>query len=262
MARRYQQAFIKKHTGNTTRAQLATEFALRGQMSRAMRIAVRPFGVLGTAMSSSGAVRKVAQGPVPGLAILDPAGLRFIRDGPKGAGGAAGQIYRWLEIDEHAAFPAPVREAIQAPLQAKLQYYGVRACLHVVGPDFSQRRCSEDEALAELTQAYAAALREFARARLGGLRLLPISSGIFAGDLKPQLPSLTAIALRSAFDALAERDQHAVSMARLDMCIFDEDEHALYTEAFALETERAEQFTASLGMGRTPTQPWQTGKGA
>ena len=57
---------------------------------RAMRIAVRPFGVLGTAMTPSGAVRKVAQGPVPGLAILDPAGLRFIRDGPKGAGGAAG----------------------------------------------------------------------------------------------------------------------------------------------------------------------------
>ena len=133
-----------------------------------MRIAVRPFGVLGTAMTPSGAVRKVAQGPVPGLAILDPAGLRFIRDGPKGAGGAAGQIYRWLEISEQDSFPAPVRQAIRAPLQAKLQYYGVRACLHVVGPDFSQRRCSEDEALGELTQAYAAALREFARARLGG----------------------------------------------------------------------------------------------
>ena len=100
----------------------------------------------------------------------------------------------------------------------------MRACLHVVGPDFSQRRCSEDEALGELTQAYAAALREFARARLGGLRLLPISGGIFAGNLKPQLPSLTAGALRAAFDALPERDQHAVSMARLDMCIFEEDD--------------------------------------
>ena len=229
---------------------------------RAMRIAVRPFGVLGTAMTPSGAVRKVAQGPVPGLAILDPAGLRFIRDGPKGAGGAAGQIYRWLEISEQDSFPAPVRQAIRAPLQAKLQYYGVRACLHVVGPDFSQRRCSEDEALGELTQAYAAALREFARARLGGLRLLPISGGIFAGNLKPQLPSLTAGALRAAFDALPERDQHAVSMARLDMCIFEEDDHAVYAEAFAAETARAQQFTASLGMGRTPTQPWQTGKGS
>lgn len=50
--------------------------------------------------------------------------------------------------------------------------------------------------------------------------------------------------------------------ARLDMCIFAEDEHAMYAEAFAAETARAQQFTASLGMGRTPTQPWQTGKGA
>lgn len=82
-----------------------------------MRIGVRPFGVLGTAMSSSGSVRKVAQGPVPGLAILDPAGLHFIRNGPKGAGGAAGQIYRWLEIEELEAFPAPVVQAIQEPLQ-------------------------------------------------------------------------------------------------------------------------------------------------
>ena len=88
--------------------------------SRAMRIGVRPFGVLGTAISSSGSVRKVAQGPVPGLAILDPAGLHFIRNGPKGAGGAAGQIYRWLEIEEHEAFPAPVVQAIQEPLQVPL----------------------------------------------------------------------------------------------------------------------------------------------
>ena len=37
-------------------------------MARSMRLAVRPFGVLGTALSSSGVVRKVASGPVPGLA--------------------------------------------------------------------------------------------------------------------------------------------------------------------------------------------------
>ena len=60
-------------------------------MSRSMRIAVRPFGVLGTAMASSGAVRKVAQGPVPGLAILDPAGLRFMELFKK-IGGTVGGI--------------------------------------------------------------------------------------------------------------------------------------------------------------------------
>ena len=52
-----------------------------------------------------------------------------------------------------------------------------------------------------------------------------------------------------------------LAQARLDMCIFAEEEHAAFAEAFASETVRAQQFTASLGMGRTPTQPWQTGKG-
>ena len=121
-------------------------------MSRSMRIAVRPFGVLGSAMSSAGSVRKVAQGPVPGLAFVDPAGLPFIRNGPRGAGGAAGQIYKWLGIDD--AFPAPVRDAIQRPLQAKLHYYGLQPCVHVVGPDFNGRSCSRDEALGEPRRKY------------------------------------------------------------------------------------------------------------
>eukprot|EP00908_Phaeocystis_cordata_P004595 Transcript_14991.p1 GENE.Transcript_14991~~Transcript_14991.p1 ORF type:complete len:230 (-),score=40.77 Transcript_14991:47-736(-) len=229
-------------------------------MPRAMRLTLRPYGVLGTVMSSGG-IRKVAQGPVPGLAILDPAGLTFIqKQGPRGAGGAAGQIYRWLEIAEDDAFPAPVRDAIQAPLQAKLQYYGTRACLHVVGPNFNGRRCSRDEALGELTQAYSAVLHEFAGSRLGGLRLLPISGGIFSGPFALELPALTSSALRRAFDALPDRAQHVVSVARLDMCIFVESEYDLYAEAFAEETRRAQEFTDSLDLGRTPTQPWQTGR--
>ena len=67
-------------------------------------------------------------------------------------------------------------------------------------------------------------------------------------------------ALRRAFDALPDRAQHVVSVARLDMCIFVESEYDLYAEAFAEETRRAQEFTESLDLGRTPTQPWQTGR--
>ena len=225
-----------------------------------MRLSIRPFGVLGTVMTPGG-VRKVAQGPAPGLAVLDPAGLPFIRSsGPRGAGGAAGQIYQWLNIAEHDAFPAPVRNAIRAPLQAKLHYYGTKACLHVVGPNFSSRNCSRDEALGELEEAYSAVLREFAGSKLGGLRLLPISGSTFAGPFAPELPTLTCSALRRAFDALPDRAQHIVSVARLDMCIFVESEYKLYAEAFEKETDMAQEFADSLGMGHTPTQPWQTGR--
>ena len=95
---------------------------------RPMRVAVRPFGVLGTRlMAASGAVKKVAPAPPPGLPILDPAGLTFINQGPQGAGGASGQIYRFLGIDGDSEFPAPVRAAIQRPIQAKLHYHGLNA---------------------------------------------------------------------------------------------------------------------------------------
>ena len=221
-------------------------------MARAMRIAIKPFGVFGTSLTSSGQLRKVAAGPAPGLPIVDPAGLNYIRNGPTGAGGAAGQIYRWLGIDGNDAFPAPVRRAISTPLKAKLHFYGLKACLHVVGPDFTARSFTRDEALEELTEAYSAMLREFARARLGGLRMLPISGGIFAGPFAPELPTLTSSALRNAFDALPDDVQHIVSVARLDMCIFMESEHAAYVDAFKEETARAAQFADSLDMGSTP----------
>ena len=223
-----------------------------------MRIAVRPFGVLGTVLKSAGGVKKVTAGPAPGLPILDPAGLKYIQNGPRGAGGAAGEIYRWLGIAEDDAFPAPVREAIQAPLQAKLHFYGTKACLHVCGPNFNDRSCSRDEALGELAEAYGAVLRQFAGARLGGLRMLPVSGGIFAGPFADELPQLTCSALRMAFDALPDREQHIVSVARLDMCIFEEREYEAFAAAFAKETEKAQRFADSLNMGSTPVQPWQT----
>ena len=84
--------------------------------------------------------------------------------------------------------------------------------------------------------------------------------GIFSGPFAPELPALTSSALRRAFDALPDRAQHVVSVARLDMCIFVESEYDLYAEAFAEETRRAQEFTDSLDLGRTPTQPWQTGR--
>jgi len=174
-------------------------------MSRSMRLAIRPFGVLGTRLTASGAVKKIGQAPVPGFPIVDPAGLPFIRNGPRGAGGASGEIYRWLGIADEESFPTPVRKAITAPLQAALHYYGLHGCIHVVGPDFNGRGCSREEALARLTAAYGAVLRTFAGARLGGLRLLPISGGLFAGPFAPELPDLTCAALRGAFDALPDQ---------------------------------------------------------
>ena len=85
-----------------------------------MRLAIRPFGVLGTRLTAIGAVKKVGQAPVPGFPIVDPSGLPFIRNGPRGAGGASGEIYRWLGIADEESFPTPVREAIAVDCEVVL----------------------------------------------------------------------------------------------------------------------------------------------
>ena len=41
----------------------------------------------------------------------------------------------------------------------------------------------------------------------------------------------------------------------------DKAEYDAYVQAFEGETQRAQQFAESLGMGSTPVQPWQTGRG-
>ena len=231
---------------------------------RSMRLAVHPFGVLGTALTRSKVIEKRAALPAPGLPIVDPAGLQYIRTGPKGAGGASGEIYKWLGIAEDENFPDAVRSAIQAPLQAKMHFYkvpglykvpiGLNPVLHIVGPNFNSRKCSREEALGELTAAYSSILREFSNKRLGGLRMLPISGGIFAGPFAPELPTMTSIALRRAFDGLPNNTQHVISVARLEMCIFQDSEYDAYSEAFKEDISKAAEFARSLEMGSTPRQ--------
>ena len=75
-------------------------------------------------------------------------------------------------------------------------------------------------------------LAEFAKARLGGLRMLPLSGGLFSGPFGAEMPRLTAAALRRAFDGLPDRTQHIVSVARLDMCIFVEGTSAAHAQSY------------------------------
>ena len=122
--------------------------------------------------------------PGPDVAVLDPAGLPYIKRGPAGAGGAAGEIYRWLGIADDLSFPRPVREAIDAPLKAKLHAYGTKQCVHAVGPDFRDRPLTEEDAVGELTTVYANAFREFLSSDARTLRIPPLSGGIFAGNFR------------------------------------------------------------------------------
>eukprot|EP00969_Alexandrium_andersonii_P067687 2986778-Alexandrium_andersonii.AAC.1 len=89
------------------------------------------------------------------MVIVDPAGLHHIRElGPQGAGAAAGSIYRWLGLQDAAAFPDAVRQAITREGQAKFHSYsnGEKQCIHAVGPDFRRTFATEDSASAQLEE--------------------------------------------------------------------------------------------------------------
>eukprot|EP00974_Lingulodinium_polyedra_P016061 1558874-Lingulodinium_polyedra.AAC.1 len=61
------------------------------------------YGVLGKDQKGN-----VISPPTDVCVIVDPAGLNYIRNGPAGAGGAVGAIYRWLGIERESAFPDDV----------------------------------------------------------------------------------------------------------------------------------------------------------
>mmetsp|Transcript_86129 Transcript_86129/g.156995 ORF Transcript_86129/g.156995 Transcript_86129/m.156995 type:complete len:480 (-) Transcript_86129:11-1450(-) len=199
-------------------------------------VAVASYSVLGTRMQMDGKMATVAGEPDPLTAIVDPAGLPYIKSSPGQAGGAAKVIYSWLGITNDATFPEPVVSAINSPLDAKFHAYGDKKCVHAVGPDFRGRTLSREEAVGELAKAYHGILREFASSGLPSLRLLPVSGGIFSGSFMAELPGMTAEALLQGFAALAPSQQHQVLLASsLEMCIFMEKELKDYAQAFALQ---------------------------
>eukprot|EP00927_Polykrikos_kofoidii_P008990 TRINITY_DN13741_c0_g1_i1.p1 TRINITY_DN13741_c0_g1~~TRINITY_DN13741_c0_g1_i1.p1 ORF type:complete len:1085 (+),score=183.48 TRINITY_DN13741_c0_g1_i1:59-3313(+) len=196
------------------------------------QVVVVPYSVLGTSLPSRGAETRTAPEPGPHVAFLDPAGLQFISGSPGGAGGASGSIYEWLGIKGDPSFPDDVRSSITKQLQAKFHDYGGKRCIHVVGPDFRGRRCAESEAVADLAQAYKAALVEFVASGANCLRLLPVSSGIFAGPFASKFPGMTAEALERGFALLQPAEKSAVFGASLELCIFAEAEFPEYEVAF------------------------------
>ena len=206
------------------------------------------YGVLGQpgASKSSALPPALAQ---PRVAIVDPAGLNYIKNGPKGAGGAAGSIYKHLGIARNRAFPKEVRDAIVREGDASHYRYrttdGVIDVVHVVGPDLRvSPPPKEEEAIAWLAHAYGAVLREFLRVAVGGdrlaptpttLRLLPVSGGIFAGTFARRMPQLTRAALGRAFINLPEAKQRALldPALRFEMCIFSSTDEPAFRAAFA-----------------------------
>ncbi|CAJ1430515.1 unnamed protein product [Effrenium voratum] len=81
--------------------------------------------------------------------------------------------------------------------------YGQKQVIHVVGPDFSavasDSSSARKEAMRKLEKAYKHVLEEFLDSGATGLRMLPVSGGIFAGPFQEELPRMTFASLNNAF---------------------------------------------------------------
>mmetsp|Transcript_42650 Transcript_42650/g.92965 ORF Transcript_42650/g.92965 Transcript_42650/m.92965 type:complete len:674 (-) Transcript_42650:60-2081(-) len=196
-------------------------------------LAVCPYGVLGDQLATDGSTVRGVQ-PDQDIVIVDAAGLPFIQEGPIGAGGASGAVYQWLGIEAASAFPDVVRGAIKAPLAAKFHTYGVKNCIHVVGPDFDQAPCERVAAMEQLAKAYSAVFAEFVACRKPRLRLLPVSGGIFAGSHWNEMPQLSMEAIQQGFEMLDEEQKRKLFAAeRIEFCIFMQEEFEAYEKAYA-----------------------------
>eukprot|EP00760_Papus_ankaliazontas_P006332 PhM_4_TR13002/c0_g1_i1/m.40422 len=205
------------------------------------KVQVVPYGVLGSQLSlSSPAPLQIADAPDSETCIFDPAGLHHIKGTPRGAGGAAASIYKWLGISNADQFPAPVRDSIFESCDAKYHKYGDdKHVVHVIGPDFREGKWTRPEAVQALSRAYRNALQEFTKSNRAHLRMVPISGGIFSGSLYPEMPNMTIEALEAAYQQLHKVDKEALlssEVKSLNMCVFSEREWDWYVNSLKLKT--------------------------
>lgn len=197
-------------------------------------IEVKKYGVLGK--DDAGA----ANGSDPtnqNIAITDPAGLPYIGplgvgNGPSGASGGSGSIYKWLKINRDSKFPDEVQGKITKAGEAVAHTYvkgGSRNVVHVVGPNWQRKSDAsklEKIELQTLEDAYFNVINEYNKKfPTMILRLLPISGSIFAGPYVSNMPYLTTYALNMALQKFQKEqgldDVGIETFAKnIEMCLF------------------------------------------
>eukprot|EP01061_Rhynchopus_euleeides_P021570 TRINITY_DN35173_c0_g1_i1.p1 TRINITY_DN35173_c0_g1~~TRINITY_DN35173_c0_g1_i1.p1 ORF type:complete len:346 (+),score=103.43 TRINITY_DN35173_c0_g1_i1:61-1098(+) len=270
-------------------------------------VKVVPYGVLGTQLQGNQVVPMTDEPSGHTVVIVDPAGMHHIQGVPAGAGGAAGAIYKWLgdALPQDEPFPRSVRKEILGPTNASRYCYdggegaGPKCVIHAVGPNLRESKYADMadpvEARAavkrDLTQTYMSILKEFAvhlkPELVGGwrhdesdhntyqpwatLRVLPVSSGIFAGKFKADMPELTAESIGAAFTNLPQSYRRVLAMRTRDVevCIFDEREYQSYADTLLNLQKEIRKSTASQtvdsmlhGAGTAPQYPELSGGSA
>mmetsp|Transcript_16340 Transcript_16340/g.28644 ORF Transcript_16340/g.28644 Transcript_16340/m.28644 type:complete len:237 (+) Transcript_16340:47-757(+) len=205
----------------------AHERAMNGPCGGSFKVVA--YGNLGTALTKEG-FQRAAPEPDKNTVVVDPAGMAYIKgdEDPEDAGGASGALYRRLGLD--VSMPDNVTSGINKVLDAKYHEYDDFPVIHVVGPQLF-RISDETEAIKQLATAYYNVLTEFVESGKTNMRLVPVSSGIFAGDFKNRMPSITHQSWTQAITRLNADQKAQVQRSSIELCIFEEREVESYTRA-------------------------------
>jgi hypothetical protein len=118
---------------------------------------------------------------------------------------------------------------------------------YTVGPDLRLNPDLE-EAQRLLVAAYHHIFSEFVSSRRKVLRLLPVSSGIFAGAFKKEMPELTMQCMRLGFGELKPQEREALQGCELHLCIFLEKELPAYQAAAKAMAGAGKQNEQTFGV--------------
>ena len=114
--------------------------------------------------------------------------------------------------------------------------------IHAVGLDFrvlpkGEATYPHELARAKLAAVYLNVFRAFLRLyentfyQIRRLRLLPLSAGIFVGDLLPDIPKLTFEALEDAIRSLSDPQREVLEELEVALHVFREDEWGAFVES-------------------------------
>jgi hypothetical protein len=206
-------------------------------------ITVCAYGVLG--LNDLG--RRAGVDPAAAVAerfvLVDPAGLNYVRNGRRGAGGVSEVLYDWLGWGPDGQFPRVVANQLASEGDATFYTYPANVSsvhgpadfavqgrdaqiIHVISPQLHQREGAH--VVDALATAYTEVFREAGLAGLGAtgvLRLSMLSAIVNDGDWRDDISAVTVLALVQAASNVMEMDEvyaRTLLQGRVELCAFSD----------------------------------------
>jgi len=216
------------------------------------RIIPVPYGVTGTQKGNSGDTLvsdvKAFNDFLSSSVVVDAAGPDFFgKNYPEGAGGVSEAIYQQLGIVRKESGGGNVKGETEIDKEvlhtlnkndaAIAHYYPNREIIHVYGPDGRTEQYTDENVFQKkLSEQYKKVFELFIHTQRSDMRMPPISSGIFAGLHKGNMPRITWKAVTTALSNMTDEQlQKLLTVDRyettLNLCIYLPDEFDLYRNA-------------------------------